>query len=236
MRFYLVIIFIFSFKIIFSQIDSSKAVIYIKQKDAIIYLDGKKIQSKKELRKISVGTHYIKAWAPKRMLLEDSFIVKSKINKFYSKSLKYTDDYKAYVFNKRVRFLTYAIPAFLSVGFGVTYYKKYLDFDKKILKTQNEAYELEAKYNDSFAPEEFQTNYAAYYQKVKDYNDLQNNQKKSKIIGITVSSVLAATAITVFVIQKVKKKVPFTETPLLSRVTPGYNPFNKQICLTVKLY
>lgn len=236
MRLYIFIIFLLSFKIICSQVDSSKAVIYFKPKDAIIYLDGKKIESKKELRKISVGVHQIKAWAPKYELFTDSFVVKKKENKFYSKKLVYTDSYKIYIAKKRSRILTYTVPAILAVGFASTYYKTYLDYDKKINQTYSDALDLQVKYNHSFSPQEFETNYSIYYQKVQDYEELKKRQENSKTQGIIISSTLAATAITVYIIQLTRKKTTYQETPLLSNIIPGFNPINKQICLTVNLY
>ena len=232
---FVIILLLFS-KIISSQIDSSKAVVYFKQKDAIVYLDGKKIESKKELRKMAVGVHYIKAWAPKHELFTDSFLVKKKENKFYTKKLVYTDDYKSYMAKKRTRIFTYTIPAILAIGFASSYYKSYLDIDKKIIQTYKDAKDLEAAYNSSFSPAEFSTNYDNYTKKVDDYKALQNKQQQRKIQGIIISSTLAATAITVFVIQSVRKKIPFKETPLLAKMTPGFNPLNKQVCVTVNLY
>lgn len=236
MRLYILIISLLSFKIICSQVDSSKAVVYFKPKDAIIYLDGKKIESRKELRKISVGVHYVKAWAPKHELFTDSFLVKKKENKFYSKKLVYTDGYKIYIAKKRSRILTYTVPAIVAAGFASTYYKVYLDYDKKINQTYSEALDLQVTYKNSFSPQEFETNYNDYYQKVSDYEDLKQQQKNSKTQGIVISSTLAATAITVFIIQLTRKKTTYQETPLLSKIIPGFNPINKQICLTVNLY
>lgn len=236
MRIFISIIFVFCFKIVFSQNDTAKAVIYFKQKNAIIYLDNKKIESKKELRKISVGMHHIKAWAPKCDLFVDSFLVKKKENKFYSKKLNYTDSYKIYIAKKRSRILTYTIPAILAAGVASSYYKVYKNYDKKITKTYNDAIDLETAYNDSFSPQEFESNYTDYYQKMNDYEDLKKKQLNSKNQGVIITSVLAATAITVFIIQLTRKKTVYQETPLLSRIMPGFNPLNKQICLTVNLY
>ncbi len=236
MRSTLFVIFIFCFNFIFSQTDTAKAVIYFKQKNTIIYLDGKKIESKKELRKIAVGLHHIKAWAPKCELFVDSFLVKKKENKFYSKKLVYTDSYKIYVAKKRSRILTYTVPAILSVGFGVSYYKVYKDFDKKINQTYIDAVDLETVYNNSFSPQEFESNYNKYYQKINDYEDLKKRQIKSKTQGVIITSALAATAVTMFIIQLTRKKTVYQETPLLSKITPGIDPINKQLCLTVKLY
>jgi hypothetical protein len=236
MKIKIILTFLLLANYIFSQVDSSKAVVFIKPQDAIIYLDGKKIESRKELRKISVGVHHIKAWAPKCDLFTDSFIVKKKENKFYSKKLVYTDGYKFYVAKKRSRILTYTVPAILAAGFASTYYKVYMDYDKKINQTYSDALDLQVKYNHSFSPQEFETNYNDYYQKVSDYEDLKKRQKNSKTQGIVISSTLAATAITVFIIQLTRKKTTYQETPLLSKITPGFNPINKQICLTVNLY
>ena len=236
MKFKITIVFLFLCEIIFSQIDSSKAVIFFKPKDAIIYLDGKKIVSKEELIKISVGMHKIKAWAPKYDLFVDSFSVKKKENKFYSKKLVYCDNYKLYRTKKRLRVFTYLIPSVLTLGFASTYYEKNQDFDKKIQKTYNEAIELQGLYNTSFSPAEFETNYTNYYQKYNDYKTLQNQQIKIKNQGIIITSALAATAITFFIFQKVRKKIAYQETPLLSRINPSFNPINKQICLTINLY
>ena len=223
-------------KIISAQVDSSKAVVFIKPQDAIVYLDGKKIIPKQQLIKISVGYHKITAWAPKHELFSDSFLVKKKENKFYSKKLPYTESYKIYRVKKRLRILTYAVPAILAIGFASTYYKRYLEYDKKINQTYNEALEIQILYNNSFSPNEFDTNYNDYYQKVNDYKDLQNQQKKWKTQGTVITSVLTATAITAFIIQLIRKKTTYTEIPLLSRVTPGFNPINKQLCLTVNLH
>lgn len=236
MRFILSIFLFFLTQFIFAQVDSSKAVVFIKPTDAIIYLDGKKTVPKKELIKISVGYHKITAWAPKHELVNDSFLVKKKENKFYSKNLPYTENYKDYRAKKRFRVLTYTIPAVLAVGFGVTYNARYKSYDKKINQAYNDAIEIQQLYNNSFSPSEFQENYDNYNQKVNDYKDLQNEQAKIRKQGIVITSVLGGTALTVFVLQMVRKKEIYKETPLLSRITPGFNPFNRQICLTVKLY
>jgi hypothetical protein len=135
MKIKLVVSLFFFTKIIFAQTESSKAVIYFKPKDAIIYLDDKKISSNTELVKIAIGIHYIKAWAPKYDLFIDSFIVKKKENKFYSKKLIYTDNYKTYRAKKRFKVLTYTVPILLAVGFASTYYKRYQNFDKRINKS-----------------------------------------------------------------------------------------------------
>jgi hypothetical protein len=209
MRFKLLIILSFLIKFIFSQSDSSKAVVFIKPPDAIVYLDGKKIVPKKELITISVGYHSITAWAPNYELISDSFLVKKKENKFYSKALRYTDNYKDYKAKKRFRILTYTLPAVLAVGFGVTYKTRYTNFDKRINQTRNEALEIQNSYNTSFSPAEFQEYRQSYYQKVDDYNSLQNQQAKDRKLGIAFTSILGGTAVTVFIIQMIREKIPY---------------------------
>jgi hypothetical protein len=231
-----VIIFIFCFKFIFSQTDSSKAVIWFKQKNAIIYLDNVKIKSKKELRKISVGTHKIKAWAPKYDLYTDSFVIKPKQNEFYSKKLVHADSYLRYRTQKRLSNLTYAVPAILAIGFASAYLKTYKELDTKIVRSYNEALDIKDLYYNSFSPDEFEKNYSDYYLKMNQYKDFQDKQKKIKNQGIIISSIFAATAVTALIIKLVHKKTKYEQVPLLARVTPCYNPLNKQICLTINLY
>lgn len=164
--------FVFTFLLlvnyIVSQVDSSKAVVFIKPQDAIVYLDGKKFIPKQELIKLSVGYHKVTAWAPKYELFSDSFLVKKKENKFYSKKLRLNDNYRTYRAKKRLRVLTYTLPAILAGGFASMYYKGYKDYDKRISQTYNEAIEIEGLYNNSFSPYEFESNYNDYYQKVND--------------------------------------------------------------------
>jgi hypothetical protein len=232
----LLLSFLILSKFILAQIDSSKAVVFFKPQDAIVYLDGKKIIPKQQLINISVGYHKIQAWAPKYELFSDSFLVKKNENRFYSKKLRYSEAYKIYRTKKRVRFLTYTVPVVLAIGFGVTYHKRNLEFDKRINQTYNDALELQSLYNTSFSPSEFQEYYDRYNQKVTDYKDLQGEQAKIRKQGIVITSVLAGTALTVFIIQMVRKKTSYSEVPLLARVKPGFNPLNKQLCLTINLY
>ena len=222
-------------RFVVAQTDSSKAVIYFKQKDAIIYLDGQKITSKQQLVKISVGPHKIKAWAPKHDMFIDSFIVKKNENKFYSKKLVHTDSYKSYRNKKRLYVLSYVVPAGLSIISAGTFYVRDKGFDKRIHQANDDAMGFRDLYNTSFSPEEFESNYNEYYQKNEDYKKLQSEQIKSKNQGIIITSALATTAVTFFIINKCRKKTSYQETPLLARIIPSFNPINKQLCLIIKL-
>lgn len=221
----------------FSQADStSKAVIYFKQKEAIIYLDGKKITSDQKLRSLKIGKHTIKAWAPTYDLFVDSFYTKKGMNEFYTRKLSHSENYKFYRNKKRLRKTSYLLPGMLSLVSAGTYYTINKGFDKRINTAYNDALMLQDVYNGSFAPDEFQMNAENYESKRSEYERLQKQQKNTRVQGIVISSALAATAITFFIIQKLKPKLEFKETPLLARFQPSYDPFTKQLCLTVKLH
>ena len=62
-------------KMLVSQSDSSKALVYFKEKGAVIYVNNKKIEPQTELQTIAIGKYTIKVLAPHYELKEDTFTV-----------------------------------------------------------------------------------------------------------------------------------------------------------------
>lgn len=234
MKKHLLILIIIS-KSVFSQSDSTKALVYFKEKGVVIYLDDKKIESQKKLKTILPGNHTVKAWAPNYELMEDTFKVLAGNNKFYTKKLHFSESYKAYRRKQNSIKLTYLIPAFCTLVSGFSYYKEYVSIGRDITHSHQKAQDIQNDYYKTFSYNEAKKLAIEYDAERDNYNSIIQKQDKLKKQGIIVTSSIFASAITLFIINKLRKHKPFIEKPLLSNITPSYNPLTHQICVTFKL-
>lgn len=227
-----ILVLLFFTKVILCQIDSSKALVYFKEKNVVIYLNGEKIESQNKLKNIAVGKHKIKAWAPRYELLEDSFVVLKKENKFYTKKLKYNESYKAYRRKQNAFKLTYILPGIASILCGVNYYGAYNNINKEIDGSYSRALVIKQDYDKGYGYANASTE---YYLEKANYESLIKKQVDLKKQGIIVSTACASTAVAFFVIDILRKRKPFNEKPLLAKISPSYSPLNNQVCLIIKL-
>ena len=231
----LLLLFLTTSKIIFSQADSSKALVYFKEKGVIIYLNNKKIDAQKDLQTVPIGKYSVKAWAPHYDLMEDTFMVLKNQNKFYSKKLKFSEDYKTYRRRQHRFKLTYIIPVVISVVSGVCYHNAYTIRNKSIDLSYSKALDIQAEYENASTNSSLSEKSLKYNQEKANYLSLIQKQENIKTQGIIVTSSCLATALTLYIIDLVRKRKPFKETSLLTKMTPSYNPLSNQVCITIKL-
>lgn len=225
-----VFFFLLIVKFTFGQTDSSKVVVYFGEKGAIVYLNNKKIVLEKKQKYLPVGNYKVQAWAPHHKLFEDSFTVVSNQNKFYTKKMRFTEEYKTYRRKQHLVKLTYIIPLATAIGIGLNTYNTYKEMDRNIASSYFIANDLKKDYDEGRYEKSND-----YYKEKDKYEALIEKQKKLKKEGIVISSACMGTAAVFFVFDLIRKRKPFEEKPLLTRITPGYNVLTKQVCLNIKL-
>ncbi len=234
MKKHLLLFFILS-KTVYSQTDSSTALVFFKETGVVIYLDDNKIEPQKELKPILVGKHTLKVWAPHYQLMEDTFNVIASENKFYTKKLRFSEDYKTYRRKQQAFKLTFIIPAIASIATAINYNSAYNNRNQKINASYDKALVLKNDYNNMYAGATADATASEYSTEKDNYNYLIKEQQQLKKQGIIISSTLLATAITFFIIDKVRKPKAFKEVPLLTHFIPSFNPLTNQVCVTIKL-
>lgn len=157
-------------------------------------------------------------------------MVLPKRNKFYTKRLSFTEDYKSYRRKQNAFKLTFIIPIAASLIAGIDYYSDYNNLNKYSNESHDRAIDLKSKYDQGDSQKS-----AAYYSEKSNYEALIKEQEKIKKQGTIVTSACMATALTFYIIDFVRKRKQFNETPLLTKINASYNPLYNQICFIVKL-
>lgn len=220
----------------FAQSDSSKALIYLKEKDVVIYVNGKKTQPQKKLQPYATGMYVIKAWAPHYQLIQDTFFVKKGENKFYTKKLTLTESYKIHRKKQNAYKAGYIIPGSMAIASGFIYYSIHNKRNSEIRYSLDRAKNIQKEYEEASTNDMIQEKSLEYDKEKAFYESRVQKQVDIKKQGVIVTSSLAAASLTFYIISVIHKKHhPFTETPLLTRITPSYNPLSNQLCLTIKL-
>ena len=222
--------------VLFSQSDSSKALVYFKEKDVVIYVNDKKTEPRKTLQTYATGMYVVKAWAPHYQLMQDTFYVKKGENKFYTNKHVLTETYKTYRKKRNGYRIAYIVPCGMAIASGFIYYGIYNKQNSEIRFSRLRAKDRQKEYEAAWTNEMILQKKIEYNAEKSFYESRIQRQANIKKQGIIVTSGLAATSLTFYIISLIqKKRHPFSEAPLLSRVTPSYNPLSNQLCLTIKL-
>lgn len=220
----------------FCQSDSSKALVYLKEKGVIIYVNDKKTEPQKTLQVYATGMYVVKAWAPHYQLIQDTFYVKKGENKFYTRKLHLTESYKDYRKKRNTYKTGGIISAGMAIASGFIYYSIYNKRNSEIQFSRNRAISMQKEYQEAWTNSMIQEKALEYNAEKTFYKSRIQKQANIKKQGIIVTSSLAATSLTFYIISLIhKKQHPFSETPLLTRIAPSYNPLSNQLCLTIKL-
>lgn len=203
--------------------------VYTKPKDAVIKMGGEKLEYGKSML-LDTGKYVIKAWAPKRELVEKEILLKEKQYKTVPIKLPYNAAYKKYkwkhryyVFKKAT--LKYGFLTVYSI-FAISNYLQIqqLEDDANQYKRNTENYKQ--AYETSFWPVDIENNKARYYSNKAEYNSAvdEMNQKMTRILY----GAGATACITYFTWRwgnKLKKPI-YEEVPQLSRlqINPFYTP------------
>ncbi len=229
MRIVLLLLLLAISKPFFSQ-DSLKAYVVFRTKHVIAYLDDKKITPSHDIIYLKKGMHQIKAWAPGYQLLEDSFMVE-KNKTLYSKRLQHTGAYRLFVAKRWFKGIsTLVLPAVTILWLQEANYRvnlwSGLKRDYAYFRSRD-GERLKRAPDDPTTLASYLTSHTRYIESSQAYE----RAKKNRVI--TVSALGAASL--AYIIFSCSHKVRLKEKLLLSRITPGIDPWNKQLCLRLQL-
>lgn len=239
MRILIVLLFNSIFLSAYSQDSLKRSFVFFKNKHVIAYLDGKKINPSLEPLFLKPGVHKIQAWAPTYRLLEDSFMV-TKNNTLYKKRLKRSGEYRKFVLVKTLRTGSVFVP-FIATGLYALVFHTNMGQRKLELNSASERkFNYEMKYNryhkeavyNGYPPVNNNPYTKLYDDAVESLREAEKNYKRTKVTGIVVVSALATVSVA-YMIHICRHRKTYKETPLLTRICPLVDPFNKQagICL-----
>ncbi len=229
MRILLLLLLLAISKAFLSQ-DSLKAYVVFRTKHVIAYLDDKKITPSHDIIYLKKGMHQIKAWAPGYKLLQDSFMVE-KNKTLYSRRLHHNGAYRVFVAKRWLKGISTVIPVSLTVLYTLRLNSRLND---KLNFMNSMSYNrMIARMKADSDPDN--NGYSTRYnQSIFAYKTAKLDYTYNKRNGIITASVLGAASLA-YIIFSCTYKVKSKEKTLLSRMTPGIDPWNKQICLRLQL-
>lgn len=229
MRVLLLLLLLVISKAFLSQ-DSLKSYVMFRTKHVIAYLDGKKITPSHDIIYLKKGMHQIKAWAPGYKLIEDSFIVE-KNKTLYSRKLHHNGAYKAFVAKRWLKGIsTVVLPVYTVLHLRQANYRVNMWLSLKedhAFFNNRDRERLNRAPNDMDCLENYLESHTRYIDSYRTYERV----KRDRVIGVSVLGVASLAYIVFSCTYKVKLK----EKPLLSRITPGIDPLNKQFCVRLQL-
>jgi hypothetical protein len=217
--------------------DTSKLRVYTRPSGAIIKMNGETLTYGKFIV-LDSGEYIIKAWSPKRDLVEKKVILGNNHLKTVAIKLPYSKDYVQY--RRRLKFynfkkysLRYGFIASYLI-FASSYISDISDFNDDASRFEKEAGKYQLLYQQSFWTEDHNFYTQKYNQSKGNYEDaIDEVDKRTRMVQIGAG----VTLITTFFGWKLgntMSKPRFEETPLLSNLTVTPIVGNGQTMLVIK--